>query len=193
MPSLIVENPEIEPKKFELLEKELSIGAEKDNAIVVPSPNVSTYHAELTWVDGDYKIKDLNSTNGTYLNGEKIEKGVLRNGDQLQIADVVFRYESDINPADTEKLAKLEVRAKEDKPWKVKKSARKTSKFNKLLEENLQPDKLVGLPPPPLPDELEAVQSPRAKVKTFMSALAMFVVAFSFGGLIFFLMKFFYV
>ena len=102
MPRLTVEAPEeMKSKAFELLEKKVTVGAEEENAICLQHPSVSKCHLELSWVDGDYQMKDLGSTNGSYINGEVKTEGILRNGDHLQTGEVVLLYESDVVPGET--------------------------------------------------------------------------------------------
>lgn len=51
----------------------LRVGRNEDNDIVLPDPTVSRYHAEISFEDGSYYVKDLDSLNGTYLNGQRIK------------------------------------------------------------------------------------------------------------------------
>ena len=51
---------------------EVTIGRMKGNDIVLPKGNVSKKHARLIDDAGDLKVDDLNSTNGTYVNGRKV-------------------------------------------------------------------------------------------------------------------------
>ncbi|MFZ5806801.1 MAG: FHA domain-containing protein [Verrucomicrobiota bacterium] len=185
MPKLVVVEPEMEsmPLVFELRERELSIGREKDNTVSLDREAISGYHVELVWKDGDYQFSDLNSTNGTYYNGEQVKEGVLRNGDILQVADVVFRYESEVDPSNMEKLMKAEESSRKEKAWKIRKNmqARKTSSI-KTLE--LAPDEVVvsDLATP-------VVETPEAVKISVWPTLLWFVAAFALGGLSFFVMN----
>ncbi len=51
----------------------LTIGRGTSNSIVLDHPEVSRYHAQIKYRDGQYHIKDLNSTNGIYIDGVKID------------------------------------------------------------------------------------------------------------------------
>ena len=79
-----------------LIEDEYLVGKERAGAdICLDSPGVSRIHARLVWMDDAYFVSDLSSVNGTFLNGEKLESGVvrlLRHQDELVFADCSFRY-----------------------------------------------------------------------------------------------------
>jgi len=64
---------------------------------IVPLLKVSKEHAEIFRADGEFRIRDLNSTNGTFVNGKRIEPGddlgaMLSDGDILHIAHLEFRF-----------------------------------------------------------------------------------------------------
>ena len=65
------------------------IGREDDCEININSQGISRYHSKLTFEDGTWYLKDLESTNGTYLNGEAIKKKTaVKIGDKIRISDV---------------------------------------------------------------------------------------------------------
>jgi pSer/pThr/pTyr-binding forkhead associated (FHA) protein len=57
-------------------------------------PRVSRHHCFLTLEDGELIVKDLGSTNGIRVNGLRVEVGRLRNGDELAIANLRYRFEA---------------------------------------------------------------------------------------------------
>jgi len=59
----------------------------------LPSIRVSRRHCCLTEVDGVVIVRDLGSTNGTSINGRRVEAGRLRPGDELAIANLRYRLE----------------------------------------------------------------------------------------------------
>ncbi len=68
------------------------IGRRPDSSLSLPCGSVSKEHAIISDRDGGLWIRDLNSTNGTYVNGEKLIEDVqLQEGDIVQFATVVFR------------------------------------------------------------------------------------------------------
>lgn len=68
----------------------LSIGRNQSNQLLLPSQSVSNYHAQIYFEDGRYMLEDLNSTNGTYINGVRIDKKSLQPGDEIRISQTVF-------------------------------------------------------------------------------------------------------
>jgi serine/threonine-protein kinase len=80
-------------KRPYFLQQKTTIGRSSDNDIVVMSALVSRYHAELTVEGENCYIKDLNSSSGTWVSGERIiNSRLLRNGDAIQIADSCFIF-----------------------------------------------------------------------------------------------------
>ena len=81
--------------------KELAIGRAPDNDVCIPDQSVSQHHARVSvTAEGAIFIEDLGSTNGTYVNGEKITRQMLRDGDKVLIRPhyaLKFCYQA--NPA----------------------------------------------------------------------------------------------
>ena len=69
------------------------IGALDDNDIVIPSKQVSRYHAELRVRGGRVHIWDLQASNLTYVNGESVKSCELNPGDIITIGDAELRYD----------------------------------------------------------------------------------------------------
>ena len=84
-----------EVRIVELRREETVIGRTIECDIPLPSNNVSRKHACIGFRNEEYHIKDLNSTNGVYVNGVRVEKCVLRNLDQIEIGGIklVFNEE----------------------------------------------------------------------------------------------------
>ncbi len=71
------------------------IGREPTNHMVLADGSVSKRHAKLNFVDGNFELEDMNSANGTYLNGERVIGTVrVRPGDLLRLGTVILRFES---------------------------------------------------------------------------------------------------
>ncbi len=71
---------------YDLLGDKITLGRKAKNNIALNDRFVSSFHAELNKLeDGNYEIVDLGSHNGTYINGERVEKGVVKSGDKLKI------------------------------------------------------------------------------------------------------------
>jgi ABC transport system ATP-binding/permease protein len=70
-----------------------TIGRNEDNDIVLRDLNVSRKHAEVRQTGGTFEVFDLGSANGTYLNGQRITRAVLRPGDLVSIGRHQFVFE----------------------------------------------------------------------------------------------------
>jgi EAL domain-containing protein (putative c-di-GMP-specific phosphodiesterase class I) len=69
-----------------------SIGRRNGTALTIDSPSVSGRHAELMLEDGNLFVRDLGSTNGTFVNGMRISSPCkVKHGDLVQFAQIVFR------------------------------------------------------------------------------------------------------
>jgi hypothetical protein len=91
-PSLIMENGDV----FPIPEGETTVGREAGNGLsLVTESTVSRRHAAIVKSGSDLLVRDLGSSNGTYVNGVKITSDtVLRPGDQVQFGQVKFRFEA---------------------------------------------------------------------------------------------------
>jgi hypothetical protein len=67
----------------------ITIGRAPLNHIVIDNPAVSAQHAILARVADTYRLKDLNSTNGTHVNGVSVTDAVLKDGDKIRFGSVV--------------------------------------------------------------------------------------------------------
>jgi pSer/pThr/pTyr-binding forkhead associated (FHA) protein len=78
----------------ELVDEAITIGRGPDNTIVVNDPSISTHHAQLLLEGETYRLKDLDSTNGTRVNGKPVTEAVLRFDDRIRFGAAEARYES---------------------------------------------------------------------------------------------------
>lgn len=69
-----------------------TIGSRPDSDLCLAIPGVSRAHARITSVGNDDIVEDLNSTNGTLVNGERVTRHILQNDDVIEIASVQVRY-----------------------------------------------------------------------------------------------------
>ena len=81
-------------KEYELDKENITIGRKPDNDIHIDNLAVSGNHAKILTILNDSFIEDLGSTNGTYVNGEKISKHALQNGESVVIGKHELKYES---------------------------------------------------------------------------------------------------
>lgn len=79
-------------KRYVLDASELIVGRGEKCNLQLDSEEVSRQHARLVRTDGEYTVEDLGSRNGVVLNGLKVHAAVLRDGDQVQLGDIVLDY-----------------------------------------------------------------------------------------------------
>lgn len=80
-----------EPRELVLLKAEVSVGSEVANDFAIQSASVSRRHAIIRFRSGRYQVTDLNSTNGTFVNGQRVKGSAeLERGDELRIGGVRF-------------------------------------------------------------------------------------------------------
>jgi len=83
--TLLKSRHDIDTKVLRLSFGELSIGRASDNDVRITDSTVSSHHARVfTYLNSSY-VEDLNSSNGTFINGKRVEKHILRPGDTLQV------------------------------------------------------------------------------------------------------------
>ncbi len=87
--TLSIRVPGAPPQLVTLTPPMMTVGRRPDNAIVLAHEYVSGYHGRFDLRDdGTWVYTDLESTNGTYVNGRRVKHAVLRNGDVLRIGDI---------------------------------------------------------------------------------------------------------
>jgi hypothetical protein len=84
-PNLVMITGRASGKKIPLLPMTMSIGREHDNNIELKDPEVGRYHARILYERGRFVLEDLESSNGTWINGERSEQSILKNGDRIKI------------------------------------------------------------------------------------------------------------
>jgi pSer/pThr/pTyr-binding forkhead associated (FHA) protein len=76
----------------ELARDDVRIGRHPACDIPIPLSNVSREHARVLHRGDEYAVEDLNSTNGTFVNGVRVVRCVLRNNDQIQLGDAKILF-----------------------------------------------------------------------------------------------------
>lgn len=79
------------PAEYALFKDEVSLGRGEDNDVVIPHASVSRAHARLTRRNGAFELRDLNSTNGSFVNGQQVRGSVaVANGSEVRFGDISF-------------------------------------------------------------------------------------------------------
>ncbi len=77
-------------KDFPIKKLSTVIGRKIDADLRVPLADISRAHCELTLIDDELTVRDLESSNGTFVNGDKVEQASLHAGDKLKVGPVTF-------------------------------------------------------------------------------------------------------
>ena len=85
--------------RFELEGTIFQLGRDSSNFIQLHDSEVSRHHAEIRRRDDEYLISDLNSSNGTFVNGQRIEQHKLESGDQVQTGSTLMLFTGPLDEA----------------------------------------------------------------------------------------------
>lgn len=80
-------------RDYEMRRSRFTIGREEGNDLVLSDGTVSGYHAEIKYQEAQFVIEDLESTNGTYVNGTKVTRSRLESGSEVEFGRVKFTFE----------------------------------------------------------------------------------------------------
>lgn len=103
-----------ERKEFPLGEGMTLIGRQEDCDLRIPLGEISRRHAQIIIHEGTVTLRDLGSSNGTYVNNQRITEQELNPGDHVVLGPVVFTVQIDGEPAELRHVrTRLEARAQE--------------------------------------------------------------------------------
>ena len=93
--ALVILNGEFEGMRYPLSAEETLIGRNPTTDVTLLDENISREHALILRDadNGSYTIEDLQSTNGTKVNGKAVRSKALAHGDQIQVGHTIFRFE----------------------------------------------------------------------------------------------------
>lgn len=87
-PQLLRVTSAVRPEEMFAIRRQLTtIGRSLDNDVVIPEPEVSRYHARIEYVNGHLEIVDLESTNGTIVNGTQVRRRAIEQGDSVVVGN----------------------------------------------------------------------------------------------------------
>jgi pSer/pThr/pTyr-binding forkhead associated (FHA) protein len=129
MAKLVILTQGLAGRAHELRGNRTTIGRVEDNMFQIVESSVSSHHCEVLLRANDVVIKDLNSTNGTFINDVKITESVLKPGQTLRVGQVELGLEGEVTvsaPAATPAAAPAAAPAKATAPAPAKKPAEST-------------------------------------------------------------------
>ncbi len=103
MPKIVVSIDGVVIKEVQLTKDRTSLGRRPYNDIVIDNLAVSGEHAVLQMSGNEVYLEDLNSTNGTYVNGKAVKKQLLQNSDTVEIGKYRIKYINEVEGAGFEK------------------------------------------------------------------------------------------
>ena len=103
MAKLVLLSPGMTGRTHDLKVDKTTIGRVEDNTFPIAEPSVSSHHCEVLLRGNDVVVRDLNSTNGTYINGEKVTESVIKPGQVLRLGQIEMRLETDAPAAPVRK------------------------------------------------------------------------------------------
>ena len=93
MPRLVVLSEGLTGRSHELKAERTTVGRVEDNTFQIPDASVSSHHCEILLKGSDVVVHDLNSTNGTFINGQRITKAMeLADGCEVRFGRARFVY-----------------------------------------------------------------------------------------------------
>jgi pSer/pThr/pTyr-binding forkhead associated (FHA) protein len=104
MAKLVVLSEGFAGRSHDLTTDRTTVGRVEDNTFPIAEASVSSHHCEVLLMDGQVRIKDLNSTNGTFIDGNQITEGVLKPGQLLRLGKVELKLEGETPGGDAKKI-----------------------------------------------------------------------------------------
>lgn len=96
MPKMIVSIDGVVIKEVQLTKDRTTLGRRPYNDIVIDNLAVSGEHAAVQMIGNEVYLEDLNSTNGTYVNGKAVKKQLLQNGDSVEVGKYKIKFVNDV-------------------------------------------------------------------------------------------------
>lgn len=77
---------------YQITSLPVTLGRDAICGVSLPDPKISRQHAAMVLQGADLVIKDLGSTNGTFVNDKRVKEAVLNHGDQLRLGNTVLEF-----------------------------------------------------------------------------------------------------
>ena len=91
-PKLIISRGDQPPSTVELHHEYTYLGRTDENELAIPEESISSRHCVFILSGADVIVRDLNSSNGTYVNGEPVPEAILRPGDSIQVGVIDIKF-----------------------------------------------------------------------------------------------------
>jgi pSer/pThr/pTyr-binding forkhead associated (FHA) protein len=104
MAKLVLLSTGMTGRTHELKVDKTTIGRVEDNTFQIAEPSVSSHHCEILLKGSDVVVRDLNSTNGTFINGEKVSESALKPGQVLRLGQIEMRLETEAPAGQSKKV-----------------------------------------------------------------------------------------
>lgn len=112
MPKMIVSIDGVVIKEVQLTKERTSLGRRPYNDIVIDNLAISGEHAVLQMTGGQVYLEDLNSTNGTYVNGKATKKQLLQDGDVVEVGKYKIKFVNEVPFAEMATMVESRVEAR---------------------------------------------------------------------------------
>ncbi len=99
--SIVIVEGQVRGMEYAVTKTYTVIGRDKAADITPDDSHISRRHAVIVYLDGSYILKDLDSTNGTVMNGAFIKQANLRHGDKFRVGETTFQFILQENPRNT--------------------------------------------------------------------------------------------
>jgi pSer/pThr/pTyr-binding forkhead associated (FHA) protein len=98
MPKLLLQFGGAVIKEIPITKQELTVGRRPDNDIVIDNPTVSGHHCKITMLGDSFFVEDMNSSNGVFVNAQKVDRLGLKDNDVISIAKHALKFIDERNP-----------------------------------------------------------------------------------------------
>jgi hypothetical protein len=93
LPRFTIHSPNFPEKTYELRGATLSVGSAPENDVVLQDPAVFAQHCEFYMHETEVNVRDLFTTTGTYVNGQRVTDSPLHIGDVIRVGEVVVKFD----------------------------------------------------------------------------------------------------
>jgi len=98
MARLVIISEGFSGRSYELKSERTTIGRLEDNAFQIPDPTVSGHHCEIVMSGNQFIVRDLGSTNGTFIDDQPVKEAPIKPGQILRLGQVELRLEDENTP-----------------------------------------------------------------------------------------------